>query len=508
MKKNFVAFSLITLFVFSAINANGQTIPYFNELMARNSEFNKLYIEKKRAGQNFPAIEPLRQRGEQAFRGGKILELFEIFGEGMAILENRIWDDRAKFIASLTIETNFLVLEPNAELQISLVRIFPSNLDKAFSTSPTVTFELRPLDKTSAFKPMTIGSSLPIAETATMANRRLSVPDGSYQVVATLESEGKKVGEIKQPVYAISAFTNRIQIAQSLVKAIKDSADPKIKAVAELVTTPEFWLQRVSAYNKSVGEEPPDPIQELRRIELALQALMKGENPFAMERGELERAYSASDGQLVPYRIYVPKTYDGKTPRPLVVMLHGFMGDEKSYFSNLYDEATIEGEAEKRGWIFAAPNGRGRFAGYGRPIALEDAVKVTEAIKRDYKIDVARTYLTGHSMGGGGVWQIASAKPELFAAIAPVAGGGVTEAVRNRLLETVRTLPILIVHGAKDGIVPPQGSRDMFSAAQKAGLNVKYLEMPDADHILIVGATITEVLNFFEKNVKTTAGKP
>jgi pimeloyl-ACP methyl ester carboxylesterase len=507
MKKYFVAFSLIGLFIFSATCASAQTIPYFNELMARNAQFNKLYVEKKRAGQVPSAIEPLRQRGEQAFRSGRILELFEIFGEGTAILENRAWDERAKFLASLAIESNFLVLESSAELQISLVRIFPANLDKAFSTPPTVTIELRPADKATAFKPMTIGSSLQIAETATMANRRLSVPDGLYYVVATIESEGKKVGEIKQPVYAIGAFANRIQIAQNLIKAIKDSADPKVKAVAEQVITPEFWVQRVSALNKSVGEEPPDPIQELRRIELTLQALMKGENPFLTERGELERAYLASDGQLVPYRIYVPKSYDGKSARPLVVMLHGFMGDEKTYFSNLYDEATIEGEAEKRGWIFAAPNGRGRYAGYGRPIALEDTVKVTEAIKRDYKIDATRTYLTGHSMGGGGVWQIASAKPELFAAIAPVAGGGVPEAVRIRLLESVRSLPILIVHGAKDGIVPPQGSREMFSSAQKAGLTVKYLEVPDADHILIVGATIAEVLNFFEKNVKP-ANKP
>ncbi len=504
MKKNFVAFSLVVVFMFSAINLNAQTIPYFNELLARNAEFNKLYIEKKRAGQNFPAIEPLRQRGEQAFRSGKILELFEIFGEGMAILGNRAWDERAKFLASLAIETNFLVLEPNAELQVSLVRIFPANLDKAFPSSPTITFELRPADKTGALKSMTIGSSLPIAETATMASRRLAVPDGMYNVVGTIESEGKKIGEVKQPIYAISGFTNRLQIAQTMIRAIKDSTDPKVKAVAEQVATPEFWWQRISTYNKSVGEDPSDPLQDMRRIELSLQALLKGENPFAAERGEIERAYLASDGQLVPYRLYVPKNYDGKSPRPLVVMLHGFMGDEKSYFSNLYDEATIEGEAEKRGWIFAAPNGRGRYAGYGRPVALEDVVKVTEAVKRDYKIDATRTYLTGHSMGGGGVWQIASAKPELFAAIAPVAGGGVPDAVRGRLLETVRSLPILIVHGAKDGIVPPQGSRDMFNAAQKSGLNVKYLEIPDADHILIVGATITEVLNFFEKNVKTT----
>jgi pimeloyl-ACP methyl ester carboxylesterase len=507
MKKLFAAFSLVSLFGLNLLTAPAQTIPYFNELMTRNAQFNRLYVEKRRAGQAPAAIEALRQRGEQAFRSGKILELFEMFAEGTAMLEKRPWDERAKFLASLTLETNFLVLEPNAELQVSLVRIFPADMDKAFAAAPTVTFTLRTADQTSGFKPMTIGSSLPIAETATMANRRLAVPDGTYDLVATIESEGRKVGEVKQPIYAISAFTNRLQIAQTMIKAIKDSADPKVKAVAEQVTTPEFWLQRVAVLNKSMGEEPPDALQEMRRIELSLQALMKGDNPFLAERGEVERAYLASDGQLVPYRIYVPKSFDGKSARPLVVCLHGFMGDEKSYFSNLYDEATVEGEAEKRGWIFAAPNGRGRYAGYGRPIAVEDVLKVVEAVRRDYKVDATRTYLTGHSMGGGGVWQIASAKPELFAAIAPVAGGGVPEAVRSRLLESVRSLPIFIVHGAKDTIVAPQGSRDMFAAAQKAGLNVKYLEVPDADHILVVGTSIAEVLNFFEKNAKTT-GKP
>jgi predicted esterase len=510
LKKRFGAISLLALLFFNIATANAQQIPFINELLARNAEFNGLYVQKKREGKSFPAIEPLRQRGEQEFRKGNILGLLEIFGEGMAILENRPWDDKQKFLTSLTIETNCLVLEPNAELQVSLARMFNSNFEKAFPNPPTVTFELRAAkaDAAKNFRPMTIGSNLAIAETSTMASRRLSVPDGEYQVVATLLAEGQKVGEVKKTIYAIGAFSNRIDIMKAAIAAIKNSTDAKVKAVAEQITTPEFWLQRLSAYNQSVGEEPPNPIEELKRIETAVSALTKGQNPFAAERGELERAYLASDGKLVPYRIYVPKSYDGKVARPFVVMLHGALGDEKSYFSNLYDEAVIKGEAEKRNWIFAAPNGRGRFGGY-RGLGLEDVFKVMESVKRDYQTDVSRTYLTGHSMGGSGTWEVARTHPELFAAISPVAGGGRKAGDDlTKLIESVRPLPILIVHGAKDGIVPPQGSREMFAATQKAGLNVKYLENPEADHILIVGATFVEVLNFFEKNVKNSTGKP
>jgi pimeloyl-ACP methyl ester carboxylesterase len=504
MKKNFVAIALIGLFFFNITRVSAQQIPFLNELLARNAEFNGLYTQKRREGKSFPALEPLRQRGEQEFRKGNILGLLEIFGEGMAILENRAWDDKQKFLTSLALETNCLVLEPNAELQVSLSRMFNANLEKAYANPPVITFELRAAlpDAAKSFKPVTIGSNLAIAETSTMASRRLSVPDGEYWVVANLLSNGQKVGEIKKPIYAIGAFTNRLAMMKTAIDSIKNPADAKVKAVAEQVTTPEFWLQRLSAYNQSVGEEPPNPIAELQRIESSVSALAKGQNPFATERGELERAYTASDGKLVPYRIYVPKSYDGKMARPFVVLLHGTLGDEKSYFSNLYDAATIKGEAEKRGWIFAAPNGRGRFGGY-RGLGLDDVFKVMEAVKRDYQTDASRTYLTGHSMGGAGTWEVAKTKPELFAAISPVAGGGRGPGDElTKLLEAVRPLPILIVHGAKDGIAPPQSSREMFAATKKAGLNAKYLEVPEADHITIVGSTFVEVLNFFEKNAK------
>lgn len=41
-----------------------------------------------------------------------------------------------------------------------------------------------------------------------------------------------------------------------------------------------------------------------------------------------------------------------------------------------------------------------------------------------YAVDTHRVYLTGLSMGGFGTWSLGLSHPEIFAAIAPVCGGG------------------------------------------------------------------------------------
>src|SRR5262249_4297126 len=275
-----------------------------------------------------------------------------------------------------------------------------------------------------------------------------------------------------------------------------------VKAVAGLVSTPEFQLARLKALTAARGEDEIDPIKELDRVESTVTSLSKGKNPYADERGELERAYLSPDGALVPYRIYVPKSYTGASPAPLVVMLHGALGDEHYYFSGLFDPELIKGEAERRGWILAGVNGRGRFSGYSGP-AVDDTFQVVSAIESSYKIDPLRVFLTGHSMGGFGVWLVASAKPDLFAAIAPVSGGAPLKGdALSRLLQTVKDLPAMIVHGARDGVIPPSQSRDMASAAQKAGLKVTHLEPPDSDHLSVLSATFPAILDFFEKNAK------
>jgi pimeloyl-ACP methyl ester carboxylesterase len=515
MKKALVGFLLLTFAVTAQMSAAAQQIPFLSDLLTRYETFNRLYTQKRRAGVNLSAIEPLRKRGEEAFKRGDIPAILEAIGEAETLLAGRKWDEHQKFIASLTLEVDRLVIEPNQVLQVSLTRIFPANLDKAFTSAPTVTFMIvsgqaaagtadvraaKPLPE-----PLVIAQRLTIAETSSNATRRLLLPDGAYEVVAVIETAGQKIVEIRRPVYAISDFSETVAQMFRTVAGIKSASDAKTVALASLVSTPEFQLQRLAQLNKTRGEVSLNPNEEIDRIEAELSALTMGKNPFDGERGEIERAYQTADGMLVPYRVYVPKSYDGASSKPLVVILHGALGDERYYFSGLVDAEIIKSEAERRGYILTAVNGRGRFSNY-TGASQQDVFDVTGTVIRDYKIDPSRIFLTGHSMGGFGTWLVASSKPELFAAVAAVSGGPPAQGdALTSLLNKLKAVPAMIVHGAQDGIVPVQLSRNMAAAAGKAGVKVTYLEVPDGDHLSVVASTFPAILDFFDKNAKPGA---
>ncbi|HJQ24072.1 MAG TPA: prolyl oligopeptidase family serine peptidase [Blastocatellia bacterium] len=511
MKTRLVSALLVACLALCAVKVSAQQIPFLDDLLVRSAAFYKLYNEKRRAGMKFDAFEPLRKRGEVQFRSGNVPGILETLAEGSALLEGKAWDERQRFIASLTIEADRLVMEPNQELSLSLVRIFPTSTDKAFGAQPTVTFLIAPAGKQTSSEakpqrpagPITLTERIPIGEAQAGAARRLTLADGAYTIIARIEAGGQQVADITQPLYVINDFSDQLAQLSKQVAAIKSSNDAKVKAVAALVATPEFQIERLRPLNKGRSEVVINPIDELDLIEARLAALAKGENPFAAERGEIERAYQATDGKLIPYRLFVPASYDGKAARPLVVLLHGALGDERTFFSDLYDPATVKGEAERRGYILAAVNGRSRFSSY-RDAAGDDPLEVAAAVMRNYQIDPARVYLAGHSMGGFGTWVVAARKPELFAALAPMsAGPPAQDDELKALLEKLKPLPALVVHGAKDGILPPDLSKQMVEAAQKAGLQVTYLEVPDADHLTVIGASFAAVLDFFDKHAKT-----
>jgi pimeloyl-ACP methyl ester carboxylesterase len=510
MKKLLTKFSILALVLGGAASQKAQQIPFLPELLARIGAFNRLYKEKQTAGQKLPEIESLRAKGAAQFRSWNLVAVLETITEGLSLLQGRPWNEVQKFTSSLTLEVDRTVLEPSQIVHFSLVKMFPSNIGKEIQSQPTVSFEIRPeslAQPNQKLKPILIASSLPIGEVMTSAERKLLLPDGAYSAVAVVEADGKKIAEIKRRIYAVSDFSERIEELSAMASAIKSSKDEKVKALARLLATAEFQLRRLASLTNSVSEDDIDPLAELNRIQGVLSSLGRGIDPFAGERGELERAYQASDGQLIPYRVYVPKAYDGVQAMPLVVMLHGALGDERSYFSDLYDPEVIKGEAERRGYILAAPNGRGRLGGY-RGASGEDVLEVIKSVASYYRVDGSRIYLTGHSMGGFGVWLVASRRPDLFAAIAPVSGGAPVPADQlPELLGKLKDIPVMVVHGGRDVIVPPQMSRQMVAAAKKAGLQVTYLEVPEADHLSVVGPTFPQIMDFFSKHKKAQAPK-
>ena len=185
------------------------------------------------------------------------------------------------------------------------------------------------------------------------------------------------------------------------------------------------------------------------------------------------------------------------TKPALVLTLHG---------------AGVEGIGQARAykpkdwcWIAAATNRRPYgfdWEDWGRL----DALEVLAEAQRLFGTDPARTYLTGHSMGGHGTWQIGATVPGPWAAIAPSAGwtsfssygGGVAykdpSPVESMLLrannpsETANltrnflNYGIYVLHGDQDDNVPVDQARFMRGLLGTFHPDFAYYERPGAGH--------------------------
>ena len=128
-------------------------------------------------------------------------------------------------------------------------------------------------------------------------------------------------------------------------------------------------------------------------------------------------------GRIQPYLVYLPDGYDGRTPLPAVISLHGYNG----YYDEVYFELQsfptppandlLGPELSRHNMIGIFPLGRGDIQ-YNRD-AEKDILEVIADTETHYAVDPGRLHLTGLSMGGAGTWQLGEHHPDLFADLAP-----------------------------------------------------------------------------------------
>lgn len=198
-------------------------------------------------------------------------------------------------------------------------------------------------------------------------------------------------------------------------------------------------------------------------------------------------------GHKLHYRLLKPETVEPGKKYPLVIFLHGAgeRGEDntKQLVHGIADFAKPENRKarpcfliapqcpEFHRWVevdWSAP-AHTQPANPSEPAAL--VLDLLAQLTRDLPIDTKRLYLTGLSMGGYGTWDLIARRPELFAAAVPICGGG-DEATAPRIAK----LPIWVFHGAKDGAVKPERSRNMIAAIEKAGGKPRCTEYPNEGH--------------------------
>jgi poly(3-hydroxybutyrate) depolymerase len=231
----------------------------------------------------------------------------------------------------------------------------------------------------------------------------------------------------------------------------------------------------------------------------------------------------APTNEQMPLRIYVPTTWNGQAPLPILLMLHGAGADENSYMDS--NDGLLPRLAERHGYIVVSPLGHTPLGAYGNPLRLPavygatavaaqqraavtaerqrildlselEVVTALELVTEQYGADRRRTFLAGHSMGSGGVWHLAARYPERWRAIAPMSGPFVDAATYP--FERIKSLPIFMTEGV--GAAPSrEGSRKLARYLHDNGFDFRYLEVV-GDHGGMVPLVWPSIFEFFDRH--------
>jgi len=266
-----------------------------------------------------------------------------------------------------------------------------------------------------------------------------------------------------------------------------------------------------------------------------ISAWLSAQSPAAAQLLR-QRYLSETTGKVRDYYVFLPKGYASSPGKswPVLLFLHG-AGERGNGLSDLEKilvhgplmEAWIQGRdlpmiivAPQAPYPLDAPNTQALPAGFaekrdptatpparlqapfdpkpipedwgtlrdrGTPGVLNVWLKMENELEfmlrmtlADFRADRKRIFISGLSMGGFGTFAIAARKPHLFAAIAPICGGG-DPATLDALAASGR--PMWVFHGGRDRVVAPAESLRMVNALlEKGHQNIRFTVHEDLGH--------------------------
>jgi predicted peptidase len=189
------------------------------------------------------------------------------------------------------------------------------------------------------------------------------------------------------------------------------------------------------------------------------------------------------------YLLFLPRDYDKREAGrwPLLLVLHG-AGERGTnvWRANIHGPGKYMAAHPDFPFVVVTP-----VCPSNQVWSAETLSGLLDSVVKKYRIDTNRIYLTGLSMGGFGVWELALAHPERYAAVIPIAGGGSDAAVvlaragyaPREYVAALKNLAFWAFHGAKDKVVEPDESERMIASLKRLGVaEAKLTIYPNASH--------------------------
>ena len=279
-----------------------------------------------------------------------------------------------------------------------------------------------------------------------------------------------------------------------------------------------------------------------------------GGKGFAQDPRAQTRTYHFADtNEELPYSLYVSSKVKKDQKAPLVVTLHGLGAPQ----TIMMGTAAID-LAEAGGYILVAPMGYNTGGWYGSPafaagagrgkgkavppapgdgngapnaapnpgggaakgkgvpgigggnqpanlreLSEKDTMNVIAMVRKEFKIDDKRIYVMGHSMGGAGALYLGSKYPKMFAAVGAEAPAAFWD-TKKETLQAMKDakVPVMIVHGEIDEVVPVANSRAWVEIMKELKMNYEFIEQPGITHGPVIQSGLKPLYEFFAKHKK------
>jgi len=287
--------------------------------------------------------------------------------------------------------------------------------------------------------------------------------------------------------------------------------------------------------------------------------------PAPLDPRVQQRTYTFKDtNEVLPYAVFVSSKVTKDKKSPLIVALHGLGGDQNTMMRFGAVQAAEEGGYilvapmgyNSSGWYGApstmaagtgganggvgmggpprggpgGPPGAGRPPGAGpagpggpprgpgaaRPIPTtlgvsnevsqrseKDVMTVLDMIRKEFNVDDKRIYIMGHSMGGAGALYLGVKHADIWAGIGAIAPAHAPAGIfpQNYSLAAAKNIPMIIVQGDQDPLVPVAGVRQWIDQMKELHITHQYIERAGGDHGTVL-SDVPEVIAFFNQHSK------
>ncbi len=483
--------------------AAAQALPNISSL---NVRYNTRKATVKPDGELKAQIDAVDREIAAANKSGRTGEVRRQIAKGLALLDGTAWTPALDFQNSLALRSERTVADSSIAYALRLEQIYTPAIELTPALSVKTALRRRPAATPPAATPAALitvrelgvfdGVSRDLRESPfAMELDVAGVADGAYLIEAQVMDGATTIATTTLGVFLQKGLDARLHALEAAAAAV-------IPSVRADVIYPVDYIRNVN--RGRIGLQTFNVATEVAAAEAVLAAAKGGKDPFSGRTGDFERHYLLEGpNEVMPYRVYVPKSYSSTAGAPLVIALHGLGANEDSFFDG-YSRLPPQ-LAEKHGFLLAAPMGFRVDGFYGSPImgggdaaarrrveySEKDVLEVLRLMRATYKVDESRIYLIGHSMGAIGTWALGAKYPDTWAALVPFSGVG-----SPALAERMRGVPQFVVHGDADATVNVSGSRNMVAALKKAGANVTYLEISGGSHTDVVVPNLPKAFEF------------